>query len=69
MIFKVILIGPIRAGKSTISKLLAEKLNLPQRSMDKISGAFYDEIEYDREYARRLEKQGFYELTPILETV
>jgi len=63
MVFKVIFIGPIRAGKSTIGRLLAERLNLPQRSMDKISGAFYDEIGYDREFARQLEEQGFYEIT------
>lgn len=62
MVFKVILIGPIRTGKSTVGKLLAERLNLPQRSMDKISGAFYDEIGYDRELARRLQTQGFYEI-------
>ena len=62
MFFKVILIAPIRAGKSTIGRLLAERLNLPQRSMDKISGAFYDEIGYDRQLAKQLEKQGFYEL-------
>ncbi len=63
MIFKVILIGAIRAGKSTVGRLLAERFNLPQRSMDKISGSLYDEIGYDRELARGLEKQGFYELT------
>ncbi len=63
MIFKVILIGPIRAGKSAVGKLLAEKLGLPQRSMDKISGSLYDEIKYDRELAKRLEKQSFYEIT------
>lgn len=62
MIFKVILIGPIRAGKSTIGKLLAAKLGLPQRSMDKISGKLYDEIGYDRELAKELESRGFYEL-------
>lgn len=62
MAFKIILIGPIRAGKSTVGKLLAERLDLSQRSMDKISGAFYDEIGYDRELAKRLEEQGFYEL-------
>ncbi len=63
MIFKVILIGPIRAGKSAVGKLLAEKLGLPQCSMDKISGSLYDEIGYDRELAKRLEEQSFYEIT------
>ncbi len=31
--------------------------------MDKISGSLYDEIGYDRELAKRLEKQSFYEIT------
>jgi shikimate kinase len=63
MVFKVILIGPIRAGKSTIGRLLAERLNLPLRSMDNICGSFFDEIGYDRAHALRLKEQGFYELT------
>src|SRR4030095_7848621 len=36
MIFKVILIGPISAGKSTLSKLIAEKLGIPCRHMDQV---------------------------------
>ena len=31
---EIILIGPIGAGKSTIGRLLAERLDLPQVSMD-----------------------------------
>lgn len=63
MVFKVILIGPIRAGKSTIGKLLAEWLNLPQRSLDIVFDSYLDEIGYDREHAAGLKKVGFYELT------
>lgn len=63
MAFKVILIGPIRAGKSTVGKLLAERLGLPQRSLDIIFDSYLDEIGYDREHAAWLKKQGFYELT------
>jgi shikimate kinase len=63
MVFKVILIGPIRAGKSTVGKLLAERLNLPQRSLDIIFDSYLDGIGYDREHAARLKPQGFYELT------
>ena len=48
MVFKVILIGPIRAGKSTVGKLLAEELNLPQRSLDVILDSYLDRIGYDR---------------------
>jgi shikimate kinase len=63
MVFKVILIGPIRAGKSTLGKLLAERLNLPQRSLDIIFDSYLDGIGYDREHAACLKKQGYYELT------
>lgn len=63
MAFKVILIGPIRAGKSTVGKLLAERLNLPQRSLDIIFDSYLDAIGYDRKHAAELKKIGFYELT------
>jgi shikimate kinase len=63
MVFKVILIGPIRAGKSTVGKLLAERLNLPQRSLDIVFDSYLDRIGYDRKYAAGLKKIGFYELT------
>ncbi|MGA9997379.1 MAG: hypothetical protein WBP93_18315 [Pyrinomonadaceae bacterium] len=63
MVFKVILIGPIRAGKSTIGRLLAGRLNLPQRSLDIIFDSYLDQIGYDREHAARLKTEGFYELT------
>src|SRR5258708_3889392 len=48
---KIILIGPIRAGKSTLGKLLSNRLNIPQRSMDLIRN-YYDEIGYDRELVK-----------------
>jgi hypothetical protein len=63
MVFKVILIGPIRAGKSTVGRLLAERLNLPLRSLDIIFDSYLDELGYDREHAAGLKKLGFYELT------
>lgn len=63
MAFKVILIGPIRAGKSTVGRLLAGRLGLPQRSLDVVFDSYLDEIGYDRGHAARLKKQGFYELT------
>ncbi|MEP6925659.1 MAG: shikimate kinase [Pyrinomonadaceae bacterium] len=63
MVFKLILIGPIRTGKSTVGKLLAERLNLPQRSLDIIFDSYLDGIGYDRKYAAELKKIGFYELT------
>src|ERR1043165_7204035 len=63
MVFKVILIGPIRAGKSTTGRLLAEQLKLPLRSLDIIFDSYLDELGYDREHAAGLKKKGFYELT------
>ncbi|MCL4871075.1 MAG: shikimate kinase [Anaerolineae bacterium] len=43
----IILIGPMSAGKSTIGELLAQKLNLPQHSLDEKRWDYYAEIGYD----------------------
>ena len=43
----IILIGPVRAGKSTQGRLLAEALDRPQYSMDKLRWEYYREIGYD----------------------
>jgi shikimate kinase len=60
MIFKVILIGPISAGKSTLSKLIAEKLGIPCRHMDQVRIRYYKEIGYDDDLAQQiLRKDGF----------
>jgi hypothetical protein len=57
---EIILIGPIGAGKSTIGGLLAEKLGLPQISLDDFRFDYYREIGYDEDYARHLRAdQGF----------
>jgi shikimate kinase len=52
----VILIGPISAGKSTVGKLLAEKLNVPQYSVDAHRWDYYREIGYDEAEASRIAK-------------
>ena len=41
MIFDIILIGPMRTGKSTLAKLLAKRLSLPQASIDDKGMAYY----------------------------
>jgi shikimate kinase len=48
---RIILIGPIGCGKSTISELLSQRLNVPRRSMDELRWHYYDEIGYDRSVA------------------
>lgn len=56
----IILIGPIGAGKSTIGKLLAERLGIPQVAMDNVRFGYYKEIGYDEELADKLGRQeGF----------
>ena len=47
----VILIGPMSAGKSTIAKLLAERLNVPRIELDNVRQKFYKEIGYNEKYA------------------
>ncbi len=57
----IILIGPIAAGKTTIGALLADKLGLPQCSMDERRWDYYKEIGYDEELAlHKRETEGFW---------
>ena len=56
----IILIGPVRAGKSTQGRLLAEKLQVSQFSLDTLRWAYYAEVGYDEaEEDRLLEAQGW----------
>src|SRR5579872_4693005 len=56
----IILIGPIGAGKSTIAKLVAEKLGWEQCAMDAARFRYYQEIGYDESAAREIEaREGF----------
>ncbi len=54
----IVLIGPIGAGKSTLGKLLADRLSLPQCSMDELRYNYYKEIGYDEEFAKLKRENG-----------
>jgi shikimate kinase len=49
----IILIGPLKAGKTTVAALLAAQLGMPHISMDAIRLSYYTEIGYDDQVARR----------------
>lgn len=54
----IILIGPVRTGKSTLGKLLSEKLARPQISLDDLRWKYYREIGYDDTLAKTIRHQG-----------
>ncbi|MEM9945415.1 MAG: shikimate kinase [Cyanobacteria bacterium P01_D01_bin.36] len=58
----IVLIGPIGAGKSTVGKLLAQQLELPQCSMDEKRWAYYREIGYDEAIAQQKREAGGWDL-------
>jgi adenylate kinase family enzyme len=55
---EIVLLGPVRAGKSTIGKLLAERLGVPQVSLDDLRWAYYKEIGYDERLAKQIRAAG-----------
>lgn len=56
----IVLIGPQRAGKSTIAAMLAEQLGLPRLAMDDVRFGYYAEIGYAEAFAaERQKKEGF----------
>jgi adenylate kinase family enzyme len=56
----ILLIGPLCAGKSTVGRLLAEKLDLPQSSLDGLPLEFFLELGFDAQQVETLkETQGW----------
>ena len=57
---EIVLIGPVRAGKSTIARLLSERLGVPAAHLDTLRWHYYHEIGYDQALATRLRwDEGF----------
>ena len=54
----VILIGPMKVGKSTVARLLAARLGIPRRPLDKNRWTYYREIGFDEEHMRSLAESG-----------
>lgn len=54
MTTSIILIGPSRTGKTTLSKLLGEALSLPALDLDELRWNYYAELGYDAVKARKL---------------
>ncbi len=56
----IILIGPVGAGKTTVSALLSQELGLNKSSLDDIRWDIYKEKDYDFELANKIMKdEGF----------
>ena len=54
----IILIGPVRTGKTTVSRLLAERLGLSTVSLDDLRWNYYKEIGYDQNLAQQIRQTG-----------
>jgi shikimate kinase len=55
---EIVLIGPVAAGKSTQGALLAERLKLPQCSIDELRWSYYEAAGYDDALAHRTFEAG-----------
>ncbi len=55
---EIVLIGPVRTGKSTLGKLLAQRLGVPQVSLDDARWRYYREIGYDDALAQEIRSRG-----------
>jgi hypothetical protein len=55
---EIILIGPTKAGKSTLAVLLSQRLNQPHRSLDEERWRYMREIGYDEALAQAFRATG-----------
>jgi shikimate kinase len=57
---EIVLIGPMRAGKSTLAQLLAEVLGIPRVSMDdgEVVGKYFEEAGFEADVARLFERDA-----------
>lgn len=60
----IILIGPLGAGKTTVGRLLAERLNVPFCSVDAVRASYYARVGYDASLAAEIaaSSQGMWQL-------
>lgn len=54
----IILIGPVRTGKTTVGRLLAEQLGLPNITLDDLRWEYYAEVGYDPDLAQQIRRTG-----------
>ena len=55
---EILLLGPVRTGKSALGGLLAQQIGIPHVSLDEIRWHYYQEIGYDAELAQTIRRQG-----------
>src|SRR5690348_8632695 len=54
----IVLIGPSLAGKTTLAKLLGERLNRTVHELDELRWKYAAELNYDAEYAKQIRESG-----------
>lgn len=56
----IILIGPVRAGKSTIASLLSERLKIPRYPLDGLFLQYFEEMGFDQHLGKQIyEREDF----------
>jgi adenylate kinase family enzyme len=56
----IVLIGPMATGKTTLARLLAQKLGIVHYELDDMRWAYYNEAGYDQEVAEKIRvEEGF----------